>query len=495
MPKQEPSGQKGPTVRRAVPLSGSAGPPDPDLLPKKSAGPGETSGEPASGGPTAPPPPPASFEPAVSEPATAQHTSTRGPRPAPAPETDPETAPETDPQAGPEAGPEAVPGGGSGTNGAVTPAKSPRQEGASTSRTATTATTATTASTAAASAAGNASPGTGGRGAGSAGTAAAAASALPPESSTATATGGDEPPSGRPTKALRAAAAITGALLIAVPLLVLGSGDDDKKKPAQAAAAGMTVPKGDEAAAGSYQGKPPSPSPSTEDKDKDKDAKDKDQDAKGVEEVQAGPGDSGKGAGSESDSESDSGKDTQKDDKKNSAVSKPDSPAVPRLTSGVGSTFVANKQLRNAMTGLCADISGYGKGKPESRLMQYRCAESRSSDNQTWDIVRKQDGKAPNGSDLYVIRNSTDGLCMDLPGKGKVPGATGVQEYKCDGGLDDNQLWWLDGRGDGKWWLRNYTAGNMCLDVWGKGFGTGGSAARLGVANCYPADDHEWRLT
>lgn len=148
------------------------------------------------------------------------------------------------------------------------------------------------------------------------------------------------------------------------------------------------------------------------------------------------------------------------------------------------------------MTGMCADIPGYGgKGKINGEVDQFTCIDPRTTDNEMWDIDVKLKGKAPGGGDLFVVRNSTDGLCMDLPGYGAVPGATAVSEYTCDGTLGDNQLWWKEDRGNGKFWLRNYTSNNMCLDVWGKEFGTGGRAARLGVANCYPADDHEWRLT
>ncbi|WP_064273216.1 hypothetical protein [Streptomyces sp. RTd22] len=42
---------------------------------------------------------------------------------------------------------------------------------------------------------------------------------------------GDEPPSGRPTKALLAAAGIGGALLIAIPFLVAGTNDKDDSEP------------------------------------------------------------------------------------------------------------------------------------------------------------------------------------------------------------------------------------------------------------------------
>ncbi|MGW2328216.1 hypothetical protein ACWC5C_20920 [Streptomyces sp. NPDC001700] len=42
---------------------------------------------------------------------------------------------------------------------------------------------------------------------------------------------GDEPPSGRPTKALLAAAGIGGALLIAIPFLAAGTNDKDDSEP------------------------------------------------------------------------------------------------------------------------------------------------------------------------------------------------------------------------------------------------------------------------
>ncbi|MGW7578361.1 RICIN domain-containing protein [Streptomyces sp. NPDC054765] len=507
MPNKEPTGLRGPAVRRAVPLPGSAGPPEPDALPDKTgdaSGPSSTS---APGEAPAPPAPPASFEPASSarakgstgsaasgptasfgftapKPPASFGTAASGPTASagsaasesaasesaesePAASSEPSSAPD------PAAGPEAASGGEAGTSEATpptTPAAAKALTGSAASATGSTAGPAS-----------SSSEHGGGRGAGAAGVTAAAFGGKPPEASTGTG-GGEEPPSGRPTKALRAAAAIAGALLIAVPLLALGRGGDDKEKTA-AAAAEITVPKGDDLRApGSYTGKSPSIPPKA-----DKGSKDKKD------------GEKADGVKSGSDGKAPSGAPASGKDKKGGEKGKPAAPAAKiGLFGGPGPGLLGTKQLqlRNVMTGMCADIPGYGgKGKINGEVDQFTCIEPRSSDNEMWDVDVKLKGKAPGGGDLFVIRNSTDGLCMDLPGYGAVPGATGVSEYTCDGTLGDNQLWWKDDRGNGKFWLRNYTSNNMCLDVWGKEFGTGGPAARLGVADCNPADDHEWRFS
>ncbi|MEW2221020.1 RICIN domain-containing protein [Streptomyces sp. NPDC006990] len=302
----------------------------------------------------------------------------------------------------------------------------------------------------------------------------------PPSASTATDAAGD-PPSGKPTKALRAAAAIGGVLLIAVPLMALGANDDDDEKKNAAADSGVTLPgDADEDAPGSYQGRSPSPKAEKDKKDeKDKEKKeDKDEDEASGSDTDA------ESASDEKKDEKDSDEDSDKDEKKTSSLYRAHGPGL-----------FKKKQIRNVMTGQCVDISGFGKGKSGGKLMQFPCARDRSADNQVWDFVVKQKGKGPGGRNLYVIKNVKDDLCLDLPGEGAVPGATGVVQYKCVKNADDNQRWWLQGRGNGKYWIRNYKSRNMCLDVWGKTFGAGKDAARLGVANCYPKDDHEWRFT
>jgi hypothetical protein len=79
-------------------------------------------------------------------------------------------------------------------------------------------------------------------------------------------------------------------------------------------------------------------------------------------------------------------------------------------------------------------------------------------------------------------------------GAGSVANATQLQESNC---LDnDNQYFRLELRftsgGFQYYWLRNTTAGAMCMDV--TGIGNGGPSTVLTVVPCVANDDHEWAL-
>ncbi|WP_019357369.1 RICIN domain-containing protein [Streptomyces sp. AA1529] len=490
MSDKEPPGSREPVVRRAVPLPGAAGTPEPDELRAKGEEPSRPVGAATTGGdPAAPPEPPESFAPASDTSSGAPESrpvSSSGPAAGEPDAPEAETSPGPDAAsgaAGPEGSaspePERESGNGPENGGEANPAADPASSASDSSSetaadpAAVRAPTATTTEGSAASAA-SGPPSGGATGL----TAVATSGGNPPSASTATDAAGD-PPSGKPTKALRAAAAIGGVLLIAVPLMALGANDDDDEKKNAAADSGVTLPgDADEDAPGSYQGRSPSPKAEKDKKDKEEKKEDKDEDEASGSDTDA------ESASDEKKDEKDSDEDSDKDEKKTSSLYRAHGPGL-----------FKKKQIRNVMTGQCADISGFGKGKSGGKLMQFPCARDRSSDNQVWDFVVKQKGKGPGGRNLYVIKNVKDDLCLDLPGEGAVPGATGVVQYKCVKNADDNQRWWLQGRGNGKYWIRNYKSRNMCLDVWGKTFGAGKDAARLGVANCYPKDDHEWRFT
>ncbi|MFJ4895965.1 RICIN domain-containing protein [Streptomyces sp. NPDC088788] len=279
-------------------------------------------------------------------------------------------------------------------------------------------------------------------------------------------------------------------LLIAAPLLIVGASrdDDDEKKKTTEAAWDSTAPRSDGSDdLGSYQAKPSSPTAEKDTKEKsEKPEEGKNSTGNHTEETKKNTAES-KSAGQPDTTVGSTSEDEAP--KKESGANK-----VAKPLTAVSAPF-QNKQIRNVMTGQCADITGFGKGKPGDELMQFPCANDRSADNQVWSLVVKAEGKGPGGRNLFAIKNVKDGLCLDLPGQGAVPGATGITENKCASNLDDNQQWWLQARDNGKYWIRNSKSNDMCLDVWGKTFGAGGDAARLGVANCYPKDDHEWRLT
>ncbi|GAA1908956.1 RICIN domain-containing protein [Streptantibioticus ferralitis] len=130
--------------------------------------------------------------------------------------------------------------------------------------------------------------------------------------------------------------------------------------------------------------------------------------------------------------------------------------------------------LRNLGTGQCADLPLYGPGRVGGVIDQYDC-QAGSSDNQMWTLKVVGSPKGPGGERLFTISNDKDNLCMDLPWYGAQPAGSAVSEYTCNATTADNQLWYL-APGDGDHYqLRNLASVGMCLSV------AGGSSAQHGV--------------
>ncbi len=390
----------------------------------------------------------------------------------------------------------------------------------------------------------------------------AGAGGNPPARSGAAQGVGEQPPSGRPSKALLAGAGIAGALMIAVPFLVMGTHDDDREKEVSETASGVTMPKESEHHnPGTYVPEIPVPSPGDGKGSGGPDASGSERGDKGGSREDAVVGDSvpssdgaDKGAGRADTPAADSsaaqqdedggtgenggtgedggsGEDgavvgesvssSDSDEKKSRSADAPASErnedggagegapvqkmsvpegtevkkrATPRkLLVAADPSNSKHVMLRNVLTGLCADVPGYGKGQVGGPVNQFDCEKS-AGDNQVWDFEVSNKGGGPGGANLFVIKNEKDGLCMDAAGKGDAPGPTAVTEGNCDATNADNQLWWLDGQGDGTYWIRNAKSSDRCLDVWGETFGSGGRDAHLGLADCNPEDDHAWKL-
>jgi hypothetical protein len=139
--------------------------------------------------------------------------------------------------------------------------------------------------------------------------------------------------------------------------------------------------------------------------------------------------------------------------------------------------------LRNVMTGQCADVPGNGKGTPGGAVVQAICRKT-AQDNQRWDLVVKK-GTGPNGADLFTIRNSKDGLCAGPP-PGVTNGLARLTEQHCG-----SQLWYLEEKHSGQFWIHSRGAGGKCLDV----EGARAQGASLTVWPCDPNDDHLWAFT
>ncbi len=151
----------------------------------------------------------------------------------------------------------------------------------------------------------------------------------------------------------------------------------------------------------------------------------------------------------------------------------------------------SNVLLRNLTTKRCADLPGEGGGRKTGRVQQYTCDEG-TADNQLWNLEVTDPEGGPGGTALFQIRNVRDRLCMDLDGYGAKPVRTPVVEFTCDGTTADNQLWWLAEQRSGGHWIRNLASNNKCLDV--SGFSTGVDEAKLTIYDCSTTDDQEWQI-
>ncbi|MFI9025667.1 RICIN domain-containing protein [Streptomyces sp. NPDC053560] len=147
--------------------------------------------------------------------------------------------------------------------------------------------------------------------------------------------------------------------------------------------------------------------------------------------------------------------------------------------------------IKNWTNGTCADLPTF-EAKDGGPVHQSGCNNS-PDDNQLWTLDKKFDNGGPNGAALFVIRNEKDNLCMDLPGKGGAPAAARVDEWRCDGSKDDNQLWWVEKRTENRWWIHNFASGNMCLDSQDKD----NEDRNLSIWHCQTEDknNHQWLFT
>ncbi|MEV5750311.1 RICIN domain-containing protein [Actinoallomurus sp. NPDC052308] len=292
--------------------------------------------------------------------------------------------------------------------------------------------------------------------------------AVSPAASDGTAAAGDEMPPDRPRKPVLAAVAIGGVVLLSIPILLVGTGHHDDKRQRTIAAADRVMAGDGQAAPGAYVSTSPtptaSPSPS----------------------ASATPKKGTKAAAAASKAAAADGKHGTKADNGKVGVTSTGG----RGPTGPKFSTVTRVLLHNTMTGLCADVPGYGNGTNNGPINQFTCTRS-NGDNQLWDLVVNMKGAGPHGADLFTIRNSKDNLCFDVGGSGADGPRTPVSEHDCLPGKGDNQMWYLQKRYNRHFWIRNYASHGLCLDVSGY-YGSGGKDARLTLFPCDPKDDHIW---
>ncbi|MEV0405347.1 RICIN domain-containing protein [Actinoallomurus sp. NPDC050550] len=258
----------------------------------------------------------------------------------------------------------------------------------------------------------------------------------------------DGTPPDRPKKPVLAAVAIGGAVVLAIPILLIGTGSHHHKKRPTVAAADRVLPGDAQPSAGTFTSASPTASPTA----------------------------------SPSPSLSAAPKNTPKVGK--TGV---DAKTAPGSTKKSAWSGVSNVLLKNAGSGLCADITGYGPGAVNDAVMQYYCTPG-DADNQVWSLGVMSDMKGPGGAALFLIRNTKDSLCMDLPYYGAVSAGAKVSEYNCrpEG---DNQLWYLSHTHGQMYRIRNYASHGLCLGPTDRSHD---HAKWLEVHTCGSGDEWSW---
>ena len=145
-----------------------------------------------------------------------------------------------------------------------------------------------------------------------------------------------------------------------------------------------------------------------------------------------------------------------------------------------GAVFINNKY------DFCVDLPGPGNIAPDTKVQDAACERD---DNQEWVLNRVSQGG--DSADLYLIRNTRSGLCLDLPYYGPAPAGKRVGVFHCDGSKEDNQLWRLHKRSGGGYWIRNSKSGDMCLDV-ARTSKEGTKNAVVMISKCDEAGDQQW---
>jgi hypothetical protein len=144
--------------------------------------------------------------------------------------------------------------------------------------------------------------------------------------------------------------------------------------------------------------------------------------------------------------------------------------------------------LKNAEGGRCADVPGYENGYPGLFLQTGYCTYG-AADNQVWSLGVIQGVNGPGGAPLFVIRNTRDGYCIDLPGRGAQASGTDVGEQSCQPTNHENDLWYRTHVHGDLYRIRNHASHGLCFGV------TGRSKAverRLEIHTCGSSDAWSW---
>lgn len=145
--------------------------------------------------------------------------------------------------------------------------------------------------------------------------------------------------------------------------------------------------------------------------------------------------------------------------------------------------------LANKASNMCADLPGLQSNPPGGPVQQYPC-NAGDADNQLWNISVSHPGAGAENGDLVTLANDKDNHCLDLPGNDGRELGTHVMESDCNGNMDDNQQWRIEDLPDGSKKLHNYASKGKCLQA------AGNSAkpdARLVIGPC-DAPSSDWYI-
>ncbi|WP_146057165.1 RICIN domain-containing protein, partial [Streptomyces sp. SM14] len=273
---------------------------------------------------------------------------------------------------------------------------------------------------------------------------------------------------GRPNKPILAGAALAGALLIATPLLFLAldQSDDDTETVTALAAEALLKDESDQPA--EFVAEPPTvPEPEPEEEEEEEPEPDPEPAPAVVPDPEPEP----------------------EPEPEPTETEKAAEAATARTKQDTGPPL-EQVLIKNDVNGTCVAHSNETTGGRNYLLRHLNC--SQGTENMRWNLELRFENAGPGGSPLYTIRNDRAGYCMDLPGKGPKERGTKVHQARCFPDMEDNQLWWLDEKAPGKYFIRNFASSDFCLDS----FDNNDPDKVLMIWSCDPIDknNHAWTL-
>ena len=145
--------------------------------------------------------------------------------------------------------------------------------------------------------------------------------------------------------------------------------------------------------------------------------------------------------------------------------------------------------LKNKKYGFCLDLPGEGSVGVDTRVQDYDCKPTGDNQDFTLDLASKGTGTA--GANLYLIRNVSSNLCLDLPNYRHRPATTPVSVYHCRPGREARQPALVVRQTPQRHVLGPQPEERRHVPRRGPHQQTA-VTARVTVVQCNARDDHEW---